>query len=143
MQININGKKYELNFGIRFVMLMNQKHNANSNGMTLGMGINQATVVLAQNDVVGLAEILECATWINKDRPTINQIYAFIDNPKTNIDKLFEQVKHELTTSNATRTQVKNMMKTMKAAQARAMKRAQAEGTKQSTMKLGSTLSLI
>lgn len=143
MQININGKKYELNFGIRFVMLMNQKHNASQNGMTLGMGINQAAVVLAQNDVVGLAEIIECATWINKDRPTINQIYAFIDNPKTNIEKLFEQVRHELTVSNATKAQVKNMMKTMKAAQDRAMKGTQVEGMKQSTMKLGSTLSLI
>ena len=44
MQVKINGKDYELNFGIRWVLLMNQKHNVVLNGLSQGMGINQAVV---------------------------------------------------------------------------------------------------
>lgn len=123
MQININGKNYELNFGVRFVMLMNKNHNVDSSGLKLGMGINQAASVIAQKDVVGLAEIIECATWINKNRPTVQQIYAYIDDPKTDIDKLFKQINHELNTANATKSAVKNVMKAMKNAQNKAMKK--------------------
>lgn len=122
MQIKIDGKKYNLNFGIKFVFLMNQAHHAQEKGINIGMGVNQVAFTLLQKDVVGLAEILENATWINKERPTLNQIYAYLDNPSTDIDKLFNQVSHEVTTANATKSAVKNLMKTMKNAQERAMK---------------------
>ena len=120
MQIKINDKAYELNFGIRWVLLMNQKHNIAQNGLSQGMGINQAVASLKQYDPVGLSEILLNATWINKDRPTSADIDHYLDTD-ADIKKLCDGILKEIETANATKTQVKNVLQAMKQAQERAM----------------------
>lgn len=120
MQIKINGKNYDLNFGIRWVLLMNQKHNVVLNGLSQGMGINQAVVALKQYDPVGLSEILLNATWINKDRPTSADIDHFLDTD-ADIKKLCDSILKEIEVANATKAQVKNVLKAMKKAQEQAM----------------------
>lgn len=120
MQIKINGKSYELNFGIRWVNLMNQKHNINQNGLVQGMGINQAVASLMQYDPVGLSEIILNATWINKDRPTLADIDNYLDT-NADIYSLCNNILHEIESANVTKAQVKNVLKTMKQARQRAM----------------------
>lgn len=120
MQVKINGKDYELNFGIRWVLLMNQKHNVVLNGLSQGMGINQAVVALKQYDPVGLSEIILNATWINKDRPTSADIDHYLETD-ADIKKLCDGILKEIETANATKAQVKNVLKAMKTAQERAM----------------------
>lgn len=120
MQIKINGKDYELNFGIRWVLLMNQKHNIALNGLSQGMGINQAVASLRQYDPVGLSEILLNATWINKDRPTSADIDHYLDTD-ADIKKLCDEILKEIETANATKAQAKNVLKAMKKAQEQAM----------------------
>lgn len=120
MQIKINDKSYELNFGIRWVYLMNQNHNIAQNGLTQGMGINQAVASLTQYDPVGLAEILLNATWMNKDRPTNADINNYLDT-NADIKKLCDGILKEIQNANATKAQVKNVLKAMKQAQDRAM----------------------
>ena len=120
MQIKINGKDYELNFGIRWVLLMNQKHNIAQNGLSQGMGINQAVASLSQYDPIGLSEILLNATWINKERPTSADIDHYLETD-ADIKKLCDSILKEIETANATKAQVKNVLKAMKQAQERAM----------------------
>ena len=120
MQIKINGKDYELNFGIRWVLLMNQKHNITQNGLSQGMGINQAVASLSQYDPIGLSEILLNATWINKERPTSADIEHYLETD-ADIKKLCDSILKEIETANATKAQVKNVLKAMKQAQERAM----------------------
>lgn len=120
MQVKINGKDYELNFGIRWVLLMNQKHNITLNGLSQGMGINQAVASLRQYDPVGLSEILLNATWINKDRPTSADIDHYLDTD-ADIKKLCDEILKEIETANATKAQAKNVLKAMKKAQEQAM----------------------
>lgn len=120
MQIKINGKDYELNFGIRWVLLMNQKHNITQNGLSQGMGINQAVASLKQYDPVGLSEILLNATWINKERPTSADIDHYLDTD-ADIKKLCDSILKEIEVANATKAQVKNVLKAMKKAQEQAM----------------------
>lgn len=120
MQIKINGKDYELNFGIRWVLLMNQKHNITQNGLSQGMGINQAVASLSQYDPIGLSEILLNATWINKERPTSADIDHYLDTD-ADIKKLCDSILKEIEVANATKAQVKNVLKTMKKAQEQAM----------------------
>lgn len=120
MQIKINGKNYDLNFGIRWVLLMNQKHNITQNGLSQGMGINQAVASLKQYDPVGLSEILLNATWINKDRPTSADIDHYLDTD-ADIKKLCDSILKEIEVANATKAQVKNVLKAMKKAQEQAM----------------------
>ena len=120
MQVKINGKDYELNFGIRWVLLMNQNHNITQNGLSQGMGINQAVASLSQYDPIGLSEILLNATWINKDRPTSADIDHYLETD-ADIKKLCDSILKEIETANATKAQVKNVLKAMKQAQERAM----------------------
>ena len=120
MQIKINGKDYELNFGIRWVLLMNQKHNITQNGLSQGMGINQAVASLSQYDPIGLSEILLNATWINKERPTSADIDHYLETD-ADIKKLCDSILKEIETANATKAQVKNVLKAMKQAQEQAM----------------------
>ena len=120
MQIKIDGKAYELNFGIRWVLLMNQKHNITQNGLSQGMGINQAVASLKQYDPVGLSEILLNATWINKERPTSADIDHYLDTD-ADIKKLCDSILKEIEVANATKAQVKNVLKAMKKAQEQAM----------------------
>lgn len=120
MQIKINGKNYDLNFGIRWVLLMNQKHNITQNGLSQGMGINQAVASLKQYDPVGLSEILLNATWINKNRPTSADIDHYLDTDG-DIKKLCDSILKEIEVANATKAQVKNVLKAMKKAQEQAM----------------------
>lgn len=120
MQVKINGKDYELNFGIRWVLLMNQKHNIAQNGLSQGMGINQAVASLSQYDPIGLSEILLNATWINKERPTSADIDHYLETD-ADVKKLCDSILKEIETANATKAQVKNVLKAMKTAQERAM----------------------
>lgn len=120
MQVKINGKDYELNFGIRWVLLMNQNHNITQNGLSQGMGINQAVASLSQYDPIGLSEILLNATWINKERPTSADIDHYLETD-ADIKKLCDSILKEIETANATKAQVKNVLKAMKQAQERAM----------------------
>lgn len=120
MQIKINGKDYELNFGIRWVLLMNQKHNITQNGLSQGMGINQAVASLSQYDPIGLSEILLNATWINKERPTSADIDHYLETD-ADVKKLCDSILKEIETANATKAQVKNVLKAMKTAQERAI----------------------
>lgn len=110
MQIKINGKNYDLNFGIRWVLLMNQKHSVALNGLSQGMGINQAVVALKQYDPVGLSEILLNATWINKDRPTSADIDHYLDTD-ADIKKLCDSILKEIEVANATKASVKKVLK--------------------------------
>lgn len=120
MQVKINGKDYELNFGIRWVLLMNQNHNITQNGLSQGMGINQAVASLSQYDPIGLSEILLNATWINKERPTSADIEHYLETD-ADVKKLCDSILKEIETANATKAQVKNVLKAMKQAQERAM----------------------
>lgn len=120
MQIKINGKTYDLNFGIRWVLLMNQNHNISGNGLSQGMGINQAVASLSQYDPIGLSEILLNATWINKERPTSTDIDHYLETD-ADIKKLCDSILKEIETANATKAQVKNVLKTVKKAQEQAM----------------------
>lgn len=120
MQIKINNKTYELNFGIRFINLMNQKHNVNQNGLYQGMGVNQAVTSLYQYDPIGLAEVIQAASWINKDKPTQLEIENYLDTT-ADIKKLCDEMLKELEKSNSTKAQVKNALKAMKKAQEKAI----------------------
>ena len=121
MQIKINGKAYELNSGIYFIKQMNTKHTVESGGVTQAMGVSQAVASLVMYDPVGLAEIIQAAAWINKEKPTQLDIMNFLDK-EADVKKLCDSILKELENANSTKAQVKNVLKTMKAAQQRAMK---------------------
>lgn len=113
MQIKVNGKDVNLNFGVRFIRELDQK-----TGLTLtirgikqnfGMALTKVIPALQSYDVAVLADLLYCAAWDNQERPSLSDIDAYLDDKNTNIDKLFDDVQRELKSSNAARTATKNL----------------------------------
>lgn len=113
MQIKVNNKDVNLNFGVRFIRELDQKV-----GLTLtiqgikqnfGMALTKVIPALQSYDVAVLADLLYCAAWDNQKRPSLSDIDAFLDDTNTDIDKLFDDVQKELKSSNAARTATKNL----------------------------------
>lgn len=113
MQIKVNGKDVNLNFGVHFIRELDQKV-----GLTLtvqgikqnfGMALTKVIPALQSYDVAVLADLLYCAAWDNQKRPSLSDIDAFLDDTNTDIDKLFDEVQRELKSSNAARTATKNL----------------------------------
>ena len=122
MQIKINGKVYDLNFGIRWVLLMNKDYHYENGGLNQGMGVTQAVTSLIQYEPEGLAKVLLNATWINKSRPTIAEIYQYLETD-ADITKLCDAIYKEIKNANATKAAVKKVVKTMNQAQERLSKK--------------------
>ena len=113
MQIKVNNKDVNLNFGVRFIRELDRK-----NGMTLdikgveqnfGMALTKAVPALRSYDVAVLADLLYCAAWDNRERPSQSDIDAYLDDEKTNIDKLIDDITKELKSSNAAQKKKKNL----------------------------------
>lgn len=110
MQLKIKDKTYNFNFGVRFVAALDKTYGGDVNGVNFGMGLTALIPQLAQLDTAALAKVLHTAGYVNSPRPTMNQIYDYIDDPKTDIDKVFEMVQNELESSNATKGNVKMLV---------------------------------
>ncbi len=86
MQLTINGKEYELNFGVRFVREMDKN----------------------MYDAAVLADTIYSATVTSKKRPSANEVDDFIDS-NSDLDSLFKQVANEMNSANAVKAVAKNM----------------------------------
>lgn len=102
MQININGKEIELNFGIRFVRELDEKYNIVVSGKKFGVGIEETIPRILMGNVLALEDVLYAATWTAKKRPTLSEMDDFMDSVE-DIDALFEEVVEELKKQNATK----------------------------------------
>ncbi|NJP37924.1 tail assembly chaperone [Alkalicoccus luteus] len=74
-EITINGKTYELNYGMEFLKRMDQRHKVENNGLSFGVGTTIAGVQLQQNNPTILQDIVECGLHnVKKDKPASDQI---------------------------------------------------------------------
>lgn len=114
MTITINGKEVELNFGVRFVRELD-KHmpiKMKVKGMgeqSFGMALSRVVPALKTFDTAMLADVIYYATWANKSRPTQEEIDNFIDDPSTDIEKLFDDVTTAMNESNSVKLATKNL----------------------------------
>lgn len=108
MQLTINGKEYELNFGVRFVRELDNTIGASIKGINFGMGVAKALVGLGSYDSAVLSDVIYAATAASKKRPTSKEVDDFIDS-NTDLDSLFKQVKDEMNSANAVKAVAKNM----------------------------------
>ena len=102
MQIEINGKEIDLNFGIRFIRELDEKYNLVVAGKKVGVGIEETIPRILMGNVVALEDVIYAATWTAKKRPTLSEMDDFIDGVE-DIEALFEEVIEELKKQNATK----------------------------------------
>lgn len=105
-ELNINGVSYQFNFGIGFVRDINktvQKPVDGIQGMKEDMGLAFNVGQVLAGDVLALVEVLELANKGKDPRITTAVLEEYIDDPNTDIDKLFADVIDFFTTANATK----------------------------------------
>lgn len=107
MELTINGKKYQFVFGVGFVRKLDQHYGLSTKeGFSLGMGLARALPGLSSYDPAVLSDVLSCAA-----QPEISQddIDAYLDSPKTDLEKLFGKVEKEISEANAIKLAVKKL----------------------------------
>ena len=114
MEIKINGKEYELNFGVKFVRLLDKKMpiTMNVRGMgeqPFGMAMTRIVPGLKTFDTAILSDVLYYALWKAKPRPSQDDVDAFIDDDETDIEKLFADVIDAMSKSNSVKLATKNL----------------------------------
>ena len=107
MQVTINGKNVRLNFGVGFVRELDRYFGlSNQAGFNLGLGLTKAIPGLKSYDTSVLSEVIQCAS---EPRVSLADVDALIDDPKTDIEKLFDEVLRNLEKANAVKLAVKKL----------------------------------
>lgn len=129
MQIEINGKTIDLNFGIRFVRELNKKfHVVFDSGKKVGTGLEETVPLLFAGDIEALEELIYAATWGSENRITRDELDDYLDSVE-NVDALFDAVLEELKNQNATRKRTLALVAELEA-------RARAEAALKKTKKI-------
>lgn len=108
-ELTINNQVYEFNFGMGFMREMNRRITTTIDGVKnkeKNIGLQYTIAGLMDGDVETLVDVLEAANRGSQLRVTRNQLDAYIDNPDTDIDKLFDDVMDFLEKTNATKKTV-------------------------------------
>ena len=108
MEIKINDKNVELNFGVAFVRELDKVAGMKVNGQSFGFGLTKSLPALQAYDPAVLSDVLYCAAWANKPRPTQKAIDEFIDTD-SDLEKVFDEVNKAIAESNAVKKEKKNM----------------------------------
>lgn len=119
-EIEMNGQMYRFNFGMGFLKEINKTMQAPIDGVPgqkQNVGLNYALAGILDGDLEKLEDVLFLANKGQDPRLTRTMIDAHIDDPDTDIEALFEQVKDFLSSANATK---KRMMQLIHVAEAQA-----------------------
>jgi hypothetical protein len=114
MEIKINDKDYELNFGVKFVRILDKKMpiKVNMRGageQSFGMAMARVVPALKTYDTAVLSDVIYAALWKAKPRPSQDDVDDFIDDENTDIEKLFDDVIDTMSKSNSVKLATKNL----------------------------------
>lgn len=117
-ELTINGKVYEFNFGMGFMREINKKIGVPVDGLPdvkKNMGLQYTVAGIMDGDLEALVDALDVANKGRVPRVTREILDSYIDEPETDIDKLFEEVLDFLKHANATKKTVETLQKAIEA----------------------------
>ena len=111
MELTINGERYQFEFNFGFLKRINKKVKmpVENTKMEKNAGLSFAVASLMDGDVEELVEVLDIANEGQNPRVTPMLIEQMIDDPSTDIDKLFEDVLDFLGRSNSCKKTVETL----------------------------------
>ena len=129
MELTINGQVYQFNFGMGFLRDVNKKIQVpvdNLKDVSKGIGLKYMIGSVMDGEVEPLVDLLDAANQGQTPRVTKELLDDYIDDPETDIDKLFEDTLGFLRTVNATKKTVAEIEKAVAAEKERqeALKKA-------------------
>jgi hypothetical protein len=108
-ELTIKGVVYQFHFGMGFMREINKKVGTPVDGLPdvkKNIGLQYYVAGVMDGDIEALFEVLDVANKNQKPRVTRDTLDAYIDDPDTDIDKLFEDVLGFLKNANATKKTV-------------------------------------
>lgn len=121
-ELTINGVVYQFNFGMGFMREINKTVSQPVDGMKdvkENIGLRLKVIYLLGKDVETLVEVLVAANKGQNPRVTPALLDAYIDNPDTDIDQLFDEVLGFLKSANATKSATVAVMEEVEKQKAR------------------------
>lgn len=106
MELTINGQVYQFNFGIGFLRDANKTVSAPVDGVPSvkkDIGARFFLGRLIDGEVDALVDVLDLANKGQNPRVTRQALDAFVDDPDTDIDAIFDMVLDFLGKANATK----------------------------------------
>lgn len=99
MEFLVNGKEYELKFGLAFIRQLDEKFKVDYQGIEFGMGINLANMGLNQLNPATLSDIIKAAATHSGKAPKQQDVDNAIDEyaeKNDGLDQLFADVIEEM-----------------------------------------------
>lgn len=117
MELTINGQVYQFHFGMGFLREVNKIVNAPVEGipgMKKDIGARYMFARVIDGEADALVEVLNLANMGQDPRVTRALLDAYVDDPETDIDQLFEDTLDFLEKTNATRKTVQKLMEAIR-----------------------------
>jgi hypothetical protein len=117
-ELTIGGKVYEFNFGMGFMREINKKIGVPVDGLPdvkKNMGLQYTVAGIMDGDLEALVDALDVANKGRVPRVTKEILDNYIDDPETDIDKLFAEVLDFLKKANATKKTVETLLEAIEA----------------------------
>ena len=124
VMLNINGKDCGFNFGFGFIREVNKVRKAD-NGEFVGLQYRIGQI--HDGAVDALCDVLLKAR-VNTQSPTAKELEEWLEDPATDIDKVYEDVMGFLLSSNCTKKITKKMLDAIEQEEARQAEKAKKNG---------------
>lgn len=112
-ELTIKGTVYPFNLGIGFVREINKTVKVEMSGVKEDAGLTMAMTHLYDGSVIALIDILDFANKGREPRVSKQDLEDYIEDPDTDIEKLFDDVIGFFTKSNATKKQAAKLFATL------------------------------
>lgn len=115
MEFPINGKKFELKFGMKFAREMDKVFKVDYQGLQFGMGINMAYMNLQQTNPTVLTDVIRSAISHHDSVPNITDVDEALENyavENDGFESIFDELKGALGKSPVAKATIKNFQKT-------------------------------
>lgn len=120
MELTINGQVYQFNFGMGFLREANKLVSSSVEGTNVKKDIGARYMIarVIDGETDALVDLLDVANKGQNPRVTKAALDAYIDDPHTDIDQLFDDTMDFLGKANATRKMVAKMQEAIEEAKA-------------------------
>jgi hypothetical protein len=110
--LEINGTQYPINFGIGFLKTINRQKQtqvANMDGVKKNIGLLYSVASIMDGDVEELINVILLGNQTEQPRLERKTLEAYIDDPETDIDGLFDTVMDFLSSANACKRVIREL----------------------------------
>jgi len=113
MELKINGKDYELRFGLSFINAIDNIYTQEMHGVEFGMGLEMLNTYLGLGRATALYNVIKAGTSHLNSKPSNNDIENYLEELATadnkDYDNLFDDIKGAMSQAPFLKRTMKNL----------------------------------